>query len=154
MPLSAPSAVAAMKSPEPQMTLLDNDNVPPPLSSKWPRERAWKLVRGNIVKTKKMVDLPPCIVVPAKVFEDTCRQWAKHHGYPPSEKTSKRGLIVEEMHVFTDTGLPVPATRSAKEMFKKNARRTEFLIRFSYKKQFFFMWRVTWLYVIRNNDFK
>jgi hypothetical protein len=127
-------------------------NVPVPLSSKWPRGPGWKLVRGKIVPSKRLVDFPPCIVVPAAVFRDTCRQWAKDYS-PTYDKTSRRGLVVEEMEIWTDTGLPVTEKLTSKDVFSK-ARRMRSVIRFSYKKQFFFMWRVTWMYIVRNNDFE
>ena len=65
------------------------------------------------------------------------------------------GLVVEEMHIFTDTGKPVSAKHNIlRARLEGKARNTGFLIRLSYKGKFFFMWRVTWMYIIQNNSWR
>lgn len=127
--------------------------VEPPLSSKWPLESGWQVVRNKMVKTGRMHPSPPLLTVPMHLFHATCKQWAKYYGSPTDDRTSRGGLVVKEVHVFTDTGRLVPKRRGVAETMK-DKRKTEFLIRFSYRGKFFHMWRVTWMYIIQNNSFR
>ena len=103
-------------------------SVRPPLSSKWPA--------GG-----------PSIVVPSRAFHATCRIWAD--GYEPDKGTSHDGLHVQEIHVFLHNGKPVPANWGAQAAAASSGA-AAFLVRLSYGKQFVFMWRVTWMYIVHN----
>jgi hypothetical protein len=127
-------------------------NVRPPLASAWERLPLPRFTRGKIVATKRMYDAPPTIVVPWRHFKATCLQWDRHEGYPRHNHTNRGGLVVEEQHIYTSTGKLVPKNSSLAKTFKKvsDKTRTEILIRLGYRNQFLFMWRVTWMYVVRN----
>lgn len=84
------------------------------------------------------------ILVPEKIFHKVCFLWGEDFERP----VSFRGARVEEVHVYTKTGKKVPDLPLVK--FLKDRRAKAFLIRFSYKGEFFMMWDVTWEYVVRN----
>lgn len=127
-------------------------SVQPPLSSKWPRRRIYRAVgkgpKNRMVPTRKFYDATPAIKVPIRVFHHVCRKWTASF----EDRVSYRGLTVEEVHVYLDTGKPVPNQTLLQSVWDMDrGRRDAFLIRLSYKGQFFHMWRVTWEYVTGQN---
>jgi len=121
--------------------------VRPPLSSPWKKQFLYKTVskgdKKRRVKTGQRYAEPPLIVVPTHIFEHVCRRWRETYG---QEHVAYRGLVVEEVHIHTDTGRPVPKNQRRLAGLAEMLRRA-FLIRLAYKGQFFCMWRVTWEYV-------
>lgn len=115
-------------------------SVKPPLASRTPKGAP----RGEFT-------------VPAKAFQETLRAWRESYG--GLDKSTKRGLVVEEIHVFLDTGKPVPQAKSYAslvaihaQMRANDSRPSERLIRLSYKNDFIHMWRVTWMYIVMMNQ--
>jgi hypothetical protein len=99
----------------------------PPFANRWPDDT-----------------YPPSFVVPWTPFRLTCLSWLNG-----ADRTSRAGLLVEEIHIFLETGERVPKTWGIKQMLRDN-RRTAFMVRLTYKKNFFYMWPVTWMYVVKN----
>ena len=100
--------------------------------------------------------------VPRRVFERACSAWSRG-----DEDVSIDGFNVKEEHVFVKTGKKVPegfTQRIFDKAFvkKKRSRRalhaairrmsddTAFLVRVGYKKDFVYLWRVTWEHVVSN----
>jgi hypothetical protein len=90
------------------------------------------------------------IVVPARLFHEAARRWYPGHksykGY-----YSKDGFSVKEELIYMKTGKKVPA-KITKSMSKWMAdkKRAEFQIKISHKKEFVFIYNVTWAYVVEN----
>ena len=119
--------------------------VKAPLSSSWPVDMLSETMsfrsRGTQIQKvirrhnpPKPVGRPPLISVPRKSFERVCRQWIKDE-----DDISFRGISVRELMVDIKTGQPIEHIPMA--------NRAAHLIRFQYKDQWFYMWRVTWAYV-------
>lgn len=120
------SYIRPLSNPESLYVWVEKDGVHiihrvmPPLASKWPKSKT-----------------PPEIRVPQHIFHRVCRQWEDDS----DEHASYRGLVVKEVRVDAETGEPLSEHEDADGSW---------LIRLSYKRQFFFMWRVTWEHVVRN----
>lgn len=80
--------------------------------------------------------------VPWKTFLKAAEQWDWN------EECRYRGFVVEEVYVFMDTGKKVPSSYDV--ITAKPRRKTEYLIRVSYKGNFVFLWKVTWAYVMES----
>lgn len=99
-------------------------------------------VRPPLASPNKDKLAPAMFHVPVKAFHDVCLRWEMSG----DGGVRSRGLRVREVCVYLATGVRV----AANERYGDGLRnRTEYLIRFEYKKHFFYMWRVTWEYVVR-----
>jgi len=102
---------------------------------------------SSVEKPKGLVN----IIVPTTAFDRACILWDEGN-----EPASCRGVRVEEVHVLTKTGKPVPENffdfgiGSGKLAARMKKNPVELLIKLSYKKEFVFMWRVTWEYIVRH----
>jgi len=109
--------------------------VKPPLASAWPKD-------GNNA----------LMIVPHLPFWAVCQLWEAGGMDPPPGKDGQwathQGFTAEEIHVYTDTGKPVTGRMPFTALF--TSRPHEWLVRLSYRRQFVFLWRVTWEYVVRD----
>lgn len=128
-------------------------------------ERLYVWSNGKYVNITHSVKRPNSsgrhFTIPHGIFEGTCKRWANDN-----EPAVCRGAKAEELHIDRTTGRVIPewkpCTRGCKpdgkntwtpclRCLKKSmgdAKRGEFVIRLSYKKDFVNMWRVTWEYII------
>lgn len=81
--------------------------------------------------------------VPQAVFDQAVRRW---DAFEPDDGVTLKGFSIRQVHVFTDTGKPVPKGFNP----LKSKRDAEFLIRVAYRKKWMLLWRVTWAYVVHN----
>lgn len=85
--------------------------------------------------------------IPNRDFHRVGKKWAD---WCDEESGIKSGhLKVQEINVYRDTGKPV-GREWRKNYFHKKQRPTDFLVRISYKRDFVFLWRVTWEYVVHS----
>jgi hypothetical protein len=85
---------------------------------------------------------PSLFKIPTKTFEAVALKWAREF----EEDVEIDGFRVREVTVFTATGRIVPA----KFDVLRDRRKTEWLIKLSYKRHFVHLWRVTWEAVVRS----
>lgn len=85
--------------------------------------------------------------IPDRDFHRVGKKWAD---WCDEERGIKSGhLKVQEILVYRDTGKPV-GREWRKNYFHKKQRPTDFLVRISYKRDFVFLWKVTWEYVVHS----
>jgi len=89
-------------------------------------------------------EFPPEIVLPQHIFHYVCQRW--NNG---NESIKYRGCKVKEEYIEWKNGKKISNNITAEELLTRNVRR-EYLIKFEYKGKWFYMWRVTWKYIVRN----
>lgn len=83
--------------------------------------------------------------IPTKDFHRVGKKWSE---WCDEEKGIRLGhLRIQEIHVYRDTGKPV-GPEWMKNFLKKKKREADFLVKVSYKRDFVFLWKVTWKYVV------
>ena len=80
--------------------------------------------------------------IPELHFTKAIKYWKQGRKY------CKGGFLVEEEHIYLDTGMMVPE-RTIENMIAEK-RPTSYRIRLQYRSDFVYLWRVTWEYVVRN----
>lgn len=84
------------------------------------------------------------IQVPRREFYGVCKQWDNS-----SYKTAKyKDFSAEEVEIFDDNGEIVPEDYDY--LNPTHGRKTSYRIKVQYKKEFVYLWRVTWEYVVKN----
>lgn len=84
--------------------------------------------------------------VPVRVFENVARKWAD--GW--QDRVSFKGFTAEEIHIYEKTGKVMPGDLKKYLSEFKRGVKTRFVVKLSYKRDWVYLWRVTWEYVARN----